>query len=415
MTEAEKLQQQLDSMKDELTKSISAEAKAETEKQIAVLEAKLKGLEKISGLETKVAKLECDATKNQQALDGIIAKQKDIPLGGPQVKTFETALEEGLSAKKENLTKYKIGDGKGFAIEIDKKAVGNMSSSASLTGSYFVAPQVVPGVVPALYEDVHMRNILPVGSTNSNIIRYVRDNGGEGGPAMVAEGGTKPQIDRDLAIYDAPARKIATYFRVPEEMIEDIPYLSSFLTQIGMEEVMKVEDTQVLYGDGTGQNLTGLFTAATAFAAGSSVVDTPNEFDVIRAAKKQIRNLKLSGGLVGLISPTNWFEMRSKKDTTKNYLFLGGGNGLDLSMNIDGVQLIEHTAVAEGDFIVFQPRAAQIFDRAGTTVRFYDQDQDNAIKNLITIVVEKRIALPIYRTVGIVKGTFATSITDLAS
>lgn len=419
MTAEEQKQQlttQLETLKAELTKAAKDEAKAEIKEQIRLLEEKMETAKKLGELEAEVKTLKENAEANQSIIDNFQTRQKDIPLGPAQVKTFETLLEENLTAKAANLKKYRDGDGKGFHIEIDKKAVGNMASATSLTGSYFVAPQVVPGVVLQPFEELHMRNILPVGTTNSNIIRYVRDNGGEGGPGMVAEGGTKPQIDRDLQIYDAPVRKIAVHFRVPEEMIEDIAYLSSLLTNIGMEEVNKYEDTQILYGDGTGQNLTGLATAATAFAAGSSVIGaSANEFDVIRAAKKQIRVAKLGGPLVGLISPTNWFDMKSRKDTTNNYLFLGGGNGIDLSMNIDGVQLIEHTNVADGDFIVMQPRAAQIFDRAGTTVRFYDQDQDNAIKNLITIVIERRIALPIYRPAAIVKGTFTAGITDLTS
>jgi HK97 family phage major capsid protein len=179
---------------------------------------------------------------------------------------------------------------------------------------------------------------------------------------------------------------------------------------------MKVEDAQVLYGDGTGQNLSGLFTNATAFAAGTSVVAAPNNFDVLLAARKQGR-VALANTNVALVSPIDYYDMIEKKDTTNNYLFLGGGNGIDVAgqLNFRGLRIIEHTAIAAGDFLVLDPMSAAIFDRTGTTVRFYDQDQDNAIKNLITIVIEKRLALPIYKTYSIIKGTFATAITDLTS
>jgi HK97 family phage major capsid protein len=360
-----------------------------------------------------------DKKANQDALDKLIAKSKEIPFGPGQVKSFEDHLEDGLTKNAEKLKGYreKQGHRSGFAVDIDKKAVGNMGSSANLTGSYFVPPTVVPGITQRLFEEVHMRNLLPVGNTNSNVVRFIRDNGGEGGPAMVAEAGTKPQIDRDLQIYDANVRKIACYFRVPEEMIEDIPYLSSFLTQIGLEEVMVVEDNQILYGDGTGQNLSGLFTEATAFAAGTSVIGaSANRFDVLGAAKKQLRVAKIGGPLVALVSPIDWYAMRyGTKDTTNNYILQGGGNGIDLGMQIDGIRIIEHTAITAGDFIVFSPRAAQIFDRTGTSVRFFDQDQDNAIKNLITIVIEKRLALAVYRPTAIIDGTFSAAITDLTS
>jgi HK97 family phage major capsid protein len=369
--------------------------------------------EKFEAVTKKLEKAEADKEVMQKHLNELSAKATDIAVGAQRAKSFGQNLEEGLGKKADSLAKFKQGEGKGFALEI--KAVGNMGSTASLTGDYLVPATVVPGVLPKMYEEVHMRSLLPVGSTTSNTIRYIQDNGGEGGPAMVAEAGTKPQMDRDLEIKDAPVRKMATYFRVPEEMIEDIPYLSSFLSQVGIEEVNIVEDAQILYGDGTGQNLTGFDTAGTAFAAGTSVVATPNEFDVIGAAKKQLRVSKFGGSLVALISPVDYYNLRYKrKDADGNYIFQSN-QGVPLGINVDGVQIIEHTAVTDGDFFVFSPRAAAIFDRAGTSVRFYDQDQDNAIKNLITIVIEKRLALPIYYPGAIITGTFSAAITDLTS
>lgn len=372
---------------------------------------------KVDSVETEVKAIKeknADITTAVEALQNdlkeVKGRTKSIAVA---VKGFEGELSEKLHKNAEKLRSAKESK-KGFAIEMDSKAVGDMASSTSLTGSYFVQPTVVPGVSVRPYESVHVRDLLPKGTTNSNTVRFVVDNGGEGGPTTVAEGATKPQIDRDLQIKDAPVRKIATYFRVPEEMIEDIDYLSSFLSQIGIEEVMAVEDTQVLYGDGTGQNLSGFNTQGTAFAAGTSVIGaTANQFDVIGAAKKQLRNAKFGGPLYALVNPTDYFDMMYKKDTAGNYLFQS--NQGVTPMQKDGVTILEHTAVNAGGFFVFAPRAAAIFDRAGTSVRLYDQDQDNAIKNLWTIVIEKRLALPVYYPTAIIRGTFSTAITDLTS
>jgi HK97 family phage major capsid protein len=399
--------------KDEAVKAVDEKLKAVTDAIDALKAAKA---EDTTSDQLKAMKVDLETTI--KAFDILQTRVKSAPIQAPgQTKSFTQELGEKLTAREYDLKKFRV-EKKGFgSIEMETKAVGNMASATSLTGSYFVTPQVLPGVITKLYESVHMRNLLPVGSTNSNVIRYVRDNGGEGGPAMVAEGAVKPQIDRDLEILDANVRKMATYFRVPEEMIDDIPYLQSFLVEVGLEEVMKVEDAQILYGDGTGQNLSGLFTNATAFAAGTSVITAPNNFDVLMAAKKQAKGL-FTNPTVAMVNPINFFDMITKKDTTNNYLLLGGGNGLEANGVLQtkaGLTIVENTNVVAGDFLVMDPRSAAIFDRAGTTVRFYDQDQDNAIKNLITIVIEKRLALPIYRTAGLIKGTFSTAITDLTS
>jgi HK97 family phage major capsid protein len=223
-----------------------------------------KAKDEIKGdFETRITEAKGASQKALEKAEDIEKKMATSGFGGNggATKSYEKEIEEKLTAHKEQLSK-----GAKFTIEFDRKAVGNMTSSGNLTGSYFVPPTNVPGVFIQPYNEVHMRNLLPIGNTTSNTIRYVRDNGGEGGPAMVAEGGSKPQMDRDLAILDANVRKIATHLRLPEEMIEDVPYITSFLTNVGTQEVLAVEDTQILYGDGTGQNLSGLFTNATAFA-----------------------------------------------------------------------------------------------------------------------------------------------------
>ncbi len=420
ITTAEGLLKHLNATKTSLEKKAKEDAKAEVTAQLKEITDRLdilKGMKEADLTVEKIKGMYDDLQITMKAFERFQIAMKSTPVGPVAPKTFGSELGQKLLAREKELKQFKQ-DKKGFGtLEIESKAVGNMGSSANLTGSYFVQPTVVPGVQLKMYETVHMRNILPTGSTNSNVVRYVRDNGGEGGPAMVAEAGTKPQIDRDLEILDANVRKIATYFRVPEEMIDDIPYLQSFLVEIGIEEVMIVEDDQILYGDGTGQNLSGLFTNATAFSAGGSSVNTPNNFDVLLAAKKQGRLLK-TNPTVAMVSPEDFFDMITTKDDNKNYLFLGGGNGIEVQGILRGRGLptiVEHTSVEQGDFLIIDPRNAAIFDRTGTSVRFYDQDQDNAIKNLITIVIEKRLALPIFRTDGIIKGTFEAAKTALAA
>jgi HK97 family phage major capsid protein len=369
--------------------------------------------------ETRATEAKSLAQKTADKLEEIEKKGITAGIGGNgQHKSFSQQLEEKITANKANLP---LSVGKKFSFDIDTKAVGNLGSAANLTGSYFVPPTVVPGVFVQPYNQTHMRDVLNTGQTDSNIIRYIRDNGGEGGPTTVAEAGTKPQMDRDLAIVDAPVRKIATYLRVPEEMIEDIPYLTSFLTNVGTQEVMAVEDTQIIYGDGTGQNLSGLATAGnfTAYAAdagggaASGVVAAPNEYDVLTSAVKQMRVLKRVP-TVHLVSPVDYWKMVSRKDTTNNYILQGGGNGL-VPATAGGVPITQMNQIAAGDFITLDKNAAQIYFRSNINVRFYEQDQDNAIKNMVTIVIEERLALCIYYVTGIIKGTFAAAITDLTS
>ena len=82
-------------------------------------------------------------------------------------------------------------------------------------------------------------------------------------------------------------------------------------------------------------------------------------------------------------------------------------------MFVDGVQIIETTAIGVGEFLVgdFQ-RGAQLFDRKTASINFYDQDEDNAQKNLITVVIEERLALAVYRPNAFVYGDFTSALAE---
>jgi HK97 family phage major capsid protein len=80
---------------------------------------------------------------------------------------------------------------------------------------------------------------------------------------------------------------------------------------------------------------------------------------------------------------------------------------------IAGVPLIANTAVTTGDFLVGDfSMGAQLFDRQQSSIRFFEQDQDNAIRNVVTVVASERLALAIYRPTAFVYGDFASALAN---
>jgi len=61
--------------------------------------------------------------------------------------------------------------------------------------------------------DQNIRQLIPVGSTNSDVIKYVKESGYSNGAATAAEGSTLAQSDFDMTASDANVRKIGTYFK----------------------------------------------------------------------------------------------------------------------------------------------------------------------------------------------------------
>lgn len=199
-----------------ILEAIEKNHKTTTEQIEAVKTQQQKSLEESNKMivdlkgELKVVKDEGDKLRDE--IKEFKAKAKTSGMfGGTGLKSFEAEIEEKLTENKE-----KLGKGQTFDVELNRKAVGDMSSATNLSGT-IVPADTRTGIIINPYADYHMRNVIQVGRTSSDNVRHLRDNGGEGGPTTVAESATKPQMDRDLISADAPVRKVATYLRVPEE------------------------------------------------------------------------------------------------------------------------------------------------------------------------------------------------------
>jgi HK97 family phage major capsid protein len=173
------------------------------------------------------------------------------------------------------------------------------------------------------------------------------------------------------------------------------------------------EEQQLLNGAGTGTDLNGVYTQATAFAAGTSIVTTPTKLDALLYAMLQgvLAELPATGHV---LNPIDWTNIRSTKDTQGRYIVGDPNSTMDGSLW--GLPVVATQAMTNGTFLTgaFQ-LGAQIFDRMDARVEISTEDSDNFRKNLVTILAEERLALAVYRPEAFIKGTFSTAITDLTS
>ena len=67
------------------------------------------------------------------------------------------------------------------------------------------------------------------------------------GIARVAEGALKPESDFTPAVTKWAIEKIATWIKFSEEILEDMPMFTSYLTTRWLELFKQAEDTKLLY------------------------------------------------------------------------------------------------------------------------------------------------------------------------
>lgn len=247
-----------------------------------------------------------------------------------------------------------------------------------------------------------IRSLLAQGRTNSNTIEFDREKVFTNSAAPVAEGAAKPQSELQFEEATAPVRTIAHWMRASVQILADAPALQSIIDQRLRYGLALAEEAQLLNGSGSGQNLTGLVTAATAYSASFTAPATATMIDTLRLGMLQVALAEFPpNGIV--LNPIDWAYIELLKDAESRFL-IGNPQGT-LSPTLWGLPVVATQAMTVDKFLIGAfDMAAQIFDRQDATVEVSTEDQDNFVKNKVTIRAEERLALAIYRPQAIVYG-----------
>jgi len=112
-----------------------------------------------------------------------------------------------------------------------------------------------------------------------------------------------------------------------------------------------------------------------------------------------------------LIHPTDALAMKLTKDDNGNYIqpwiFM---KPQDISL--DGIRIVESSAITSGDFLVGDGSAAQVFDRRQMTLEMTNTNEDNFIKGMVTVRISERLTVAVYRPKGFIYGTFAAALAN---
>ena len=323
-------------------------------------------------------------------------------LSGATPQSFKSAIHTAL---KDGAIDAML-KGNANAARFEVKA--DMSLGADVTG-VVAGETIVDQIKYDPSRSVHIRSLLPLGSTDAQTIRFPKETAYSDGAAATAEAAAFGQSDFDLAASTVNVEKIGTYMRITGEMLDDIKQLTSYLSARVPEKVLSVEDNEILNGDGSSPNLDGLFTDGAAFAAGgfAAAIESANEFDVLTVALNQLALSNYQADTI-LLNPTDLHKMILLKSTANEYLRNQIFSGLQPTIN--GIPVTVNTAVTAGKFLVGNLRqASQLWIRENLAVEFSREDSDNFQKNFVTVRAMERVALTNYLPNAIVQGTFSTA------
>lgn len=270
-------------------------------------------------------------------------------------------------------------------------------------------------IVGPIRRRTHIRELLPMGVTSAQLYQYIQeDNATQEGTALgQVEGADKAFIQMKIAQKDAKVDTLAAFVRVSRQMLDDVVGLSSYLGRRLPQEILLREDLEVL--NGTGSNpftYTGIKqNAETAPNLGAKFSNhVAQEWDVLlrAAASQKALNFEVNGIL---LNPADFGALTTVKGVDGQYV--APVQFVNNQVFLRGIPVFESSAVEAGKYFLGDWTQAEMVMREGLSVGFFEQDQDNVIKNLVTVRGEERFALPIYQPKAFIFGDFAAGIAAL--
>lgn len=237
----------------------------ETKKEIADLKEAYETEQKI--LVDKVKELNTLIAEKDGTIGDIQEEVKNIKARGGRFSGGSQKFE-GLRFTIANAVAQAIGECKADIIQSasgslmkphEIKTVANISS-ANLTVDNFISYlDWRPGMEPT--GQFHFRNLVRTIISETDFVQFPRANTpiGEGSFGRVAEGATKPQVDRDYTMVNLTLLPMAAYAVVSRQSLRNILFLQTWLPESMMEQLENSEDTDfanVLVAAATGNTST---------------------------------------------------------------------------------------------------------------------------------------------------------------
>ncbi|EJN04481.1 phage major capsid protein [Phyllobacterium sp. YR531] len=294
-------------------------------------------------------------------------------------------------------------------IQLERAALTSANTTVGAgrsAGTSLVQADRRPGIVAPPERRFTIRDLIPSTSTTSNSIEYPKETGFTNNAAPVAEGAQKPYSDITFDLVTSPVRTLAHLFKASRQIMDDTPALAGYINTRGQYGLKLVEETQLLNGNNTGQNLNGIIPQASAYET-SRTASGDTELDILLHAISQAEEAELpASGIV--LSVRDWRRILGIKDLGGNYL--SDGPFGTTAPRIWDLPVIPSMAMPVGNFLLggFET-GAEIFDRLEIEFLISSENSDDFEKNLITARIEERLALAVYRPEAFVKGSLVVA------
>ncbi len=311
------------------------------------------------------------------------------------LKTIGTA--EDNNDISEEKTMSQIEEFTKQAAEMKDRSVG---VSMKAYNSVVTAPTIadVDKSIAPQPKRVAAEDFLSVATISGNAVTYFTQGAFEtnSGIGTTAQNNKKPQASTSFTGATLALSKIAAWIKETDEIITDAPFLASEVQNSLVYQIGKASDNFIINAIGS------------TVGIGAETYDgtTKTFADGILASILKIKE-KYDASVVYL-NPADIYSLLSAKDQNKQYYgggyFSGAyGNGaLGIPASIWGVPMFASSQVSQGSALVVAKEAVKVWKKGGIDVKLFEQNEDDALYNRVTLLGEVREACAVVDLAGVV-------------
>lgn len=345
------------------------------------------------------------------------------------IKSLETAIAE--AAKAHDLLSM-IGDEepaaeptaeedgmKGLiarAKSVDTRVKGwsvNANFNKKAASDVITAPQIadVDKTATPVKRVKRVADLLGSATISGNAVTYYVNGAIEGNAAVTAQGAKKAQISTSFTPVTKALSKVTAYAKETSEMLEDAAFLASTVEDVVTYKITTKENSEVV---GAIVGTSGI--QSVTYTADGNTGDADSLVEAILLAKSKIAEATDYEADAILVNPADMFALMTAKDSNGQYLsggfFTGAyGNGDYVApATIWGLPVFESSAVTAGEPVVIAGKSAiKVYRKGDINVKIFDQNEDDALYNMVTVLGEERLLVAVKDPNGVVKVSAATA------
>lgn len=329
---------------------------------------------------------------------------------GPQSRVAlslgNQVADEEFMAELSSMSKGKIGSHVKTLDIGGRDLRATVIDSGATSGGATIEPLRVPGVTPLGQRELRIQDLFTQSPVSTNSIEFVRQTGFTNAAAPWSENpaSEKPESAMTFEVASAPVVTIPHIIPATKQVLDDSSVLAGFINQQMAYGVALEEEEQILLGSGTGLDINGVVTQATAYSNPGLVPTSETVIDRLRLAilQAQLANYPVDGIVINTL---DWARVETEKDGQNLYLV---GNPINpIQPRLWGRPVVASNSMTVDEYLVGAfGMGGAIWRREEINIAVSTEDKDNFRKNMVTIRAESRLALTIYRPEAFITGSF---------